>query len=138
MQHDGVTAVALMTLAAFAVERVTSGFMFLLSFSGGWRRWLGGPNNGEVEKRQKLVYFVLAGTLVLIVLLISPEMRVLTVLNIPAATGLDIGLTWLVLVAGSDRVGQLVKGGSAVPAASSKPVEIKGTLRLLEDKPDAA
>jgi hypothetical protein len=135
MKHDGVTATALMVLAAFAVERVTTGVLFMLSLSAKWRAFLAGLSKTvEVEKRQKLAYFVLAGALVLVVLLVAPEIRILNVLNIESPDLIDIGLTWLVMVAGSDRIGELVKGGSAAaPEKSSPPIEIKGSVRLVEN-----
>ena len=140
MQHDGVTATALMVLAAFAVERVTTGILFLLSFFAKWRTWLNGATPADADRRQKLAYFALAGTLVLIVVTLRSELRVLTVLNIESPEPLvDIALTWLVMVAGSDRIGTLIKGAPAsAPEKVSKPVEIKGSVRLVKDMEDAA
>jgi hypothetical protein len=140
MQHDGITATALMVLAAFAVERITTGILFILSLFRKWSVFLSGPTPAVAEKRQKLAYFVLAGTLVLIVVCLRSELRVLTVLNIDSPDPyLDIALTWLVMVAGSDRIGTLVKGAPAsAPEKVSKPVEIKGTVRLIGDVKDAA
>ena len=37
MRHDGLSVTAMMALAAFAVERVTTGILFLLSCWGVWR-----------------------------------------------------------------------------------------------------
>ncbi|HEY7617072.1 MAG TPA: hypothetical protein VH744_09735 [Terriglobales bacterium] len=140
MKHDGVTVTALIALAAFAIERVTTGLLFLLSFWRTWQALFSCPGEpGKAEKRSKLAYFVLAGALVLLVVLIVPEIRVLNVLNIQAPEILDVALTWLVLVGGSDRIGELVKGRSAAaPEKPSKPIEIKGSVRLVEDREHAA
>jgi hypothetical protein len=141
MKHDGVTATALMVLAAFAVERVTNGLLFLLSLSPKWRGLLAGNSKSdESEKRSKLVYFAFAGAFVLIVLMVTPEIRILNVLNIESSDLIDIGLTWLLMVAGSDRIGELVKGGSSgTPEKSTSPIEIKGSVRLLpSDMKDVA
>lgn len=142
MRHDGVSVTAMMALAAFGVERVTTGILFLLSF---WRPWqaafpdpqdFGDPKQSARAKRKnKLAYFILAGVLVLLVVGLSPQLRILTALDMQAPGVLDIGLTCLVLVAGSDRIGDLVKGdGGASAEKSSKPVEIIGRVQLIESE----
>jgi hypothetical protein len=37
MRHDGISVTAMLALAAFAVERVTTGILFLLSFCKPWQ-----------------------------------------------------------------------------------------------------
>jgi hypothetical protein len=140
MKHDGVTATALMVLAAFAVERVTNGLLFLLAQSPKWRAMLAGSEPGNAENRSKLIYFTIAGVLVLVVLIMTPEIRVLNVLNIESSDLVDIGLTWLVMVAGSDRIGELVKGGSTgVSEKPTSPIKIDGSVLLVpSDRKDAA
>jgi hypothetical protein len=140
MRHDGLSVTAMMALAAFAVERVTTGILFLLSF---WQRWqtafpdpdelTDSAKSAHAKRKAKLAYFVLAGLLVLLVVSLSPQIRILNALNINASAPLDAALTCLVLVAGSDRIGELVKGGASASAeSSSKPVEIKGRIQLVE------
>jgi hypothetical protein len=129
-----------MVLVAFAVERVTSGVLFLLSFHKGWRRLLGGlpsidQKPASEERRYKLAYFALASIFALFVLLASRSIRVLSALGMGKNEALDIGLTLLVLVAGSDRIGDLVQEKRGSPAEKpSKPVQIEGTLTIKDDR----
>jgi hypothetical protein len=140
MNHDGVSVTALMVLVAFAVERVTKGILFLLTPVKAWQRFLSGPPSiddraREAERRQKLAYFAFAGILALIVVLASPKMRVLYALDMNAPMLLDAGLTWLVLVAGADRIGDLVQDKrGAVVEKPPKPLQVEGTLILKEDR----
>jgi len=140
MRHDGVSVTAMMALAAFAVERVTTGILFLLSF---WRRWQAefpDPNtladegkSLQARRKNKLAYFILAGGLVLLVVARSPEIRILNALSLDAPRMLDIALTCLILVAGSDRIGDFLKGEGSVGAErSSKPIEIAGRVQIVE------
>jgi len=142
MRHDGVSVTALMALAAFAVERVTTGILFLLSY---WQTWqgafpdpedLGDPRQiAQAQRKSKLAYFLLAGALVLLVVGLSPQLRILTALDMQAPAPLDIGLTCLVLVAGSDRIGEFLKrDGGASAEKASKPVEIVGRVQLIESE----
>ena len=140
MRHDGLSVTAMMALAAFAVERVTTGILFLLSCWGPWRMEYPDPDGltdpekiGSAKRKSKLAYFVLAGALVLVVVKWSPEIRILHALNLDASPVLDIALTCLVLVAGSDRIGDFLKGqGGGGSEKTSKPVEIVGRVQLLE------
>jgi hypothetical protein len=144
MRHDGVSVTAMMALAAFAVERVTTGILFLLSCWGAWRAEYPDPGSltnseqiGRAKRKSKLAYFILASALVLVVVKWSPEIRILHALNLDASPVLDIALTCLVLVAGSDRIGDFLKGeGGAGAEKASKPVEIVGRVQLIE--PEAA
>lgn len=140
MRHDGVSVTAMMALAAFAVERVTTGILFLLSCWGAWRAEYPDPDTltdpekiARAKRKGKLAYFVLAGALVFLVVKLSPEIRILHALDLNAPSPLDIGLTCLVLVAGSDRIGEFLKGeGGGAAEKSSKPVEIVGRVQLIE------
>lgn len=144
MRHDGISVTAMMALAAFAVERVTTGILFLLSFWGLWRAEYPDPERltdpediARAKRKNKLAYFVLAGALVFVVVKWSPEIRILQALDLHTSTVLDIALTCLVLVAGSDRLGEFLKGegGGGAAEKASKPVEIVGRVQLIE--PDA-
>src|SRR5262249_41977949 len=140
MRHDGVSVTALMALAAFAVERVTSGLLYLLSL---WKRWdaafpdpeeISNPAESARARRHLLAaYFLIAGALVLIVVSLSSQIRILTALEMQAPILLDIGLTCLVLVAGSDRIGEFLKGDGAGAERVSKPVEIVGRVQIMDN-----
>ena len=78
------------------------------------------------------------------VLLIGRDVRVLGALNFGADLGagqtlLDFFLTWLVIVAGSDRIGELVasKHGATSVEAKPEPIKIEGSVFLV-DAPDKA
>jgi hypothetical protein len=144
MKHDAVSVTAMLVLAAFALERVTTAVLFLLSFYGPWEkrfrepaRIADGDARSNAERRTRLAYFTIAGSMALLVVLLSPEIRVLYAMDMTAPAILDIGLTWLVLVAGSDRIGELVQdrriGAVEKP---SKPIQIEGRVTLV-DSPEA-
>jgi hypothetical protein len=76
---------------------------------------------------------------VLVVVKWSPEIRILHALNLEASPVLDVALTCLVLIAGSDRIGDFLKGeGGGASEKSSKPVEIVGRVQLIEPETAAA
>lgn len=140
MDHDGVSVTALMVLVAFAIERGTSGTLFLLSLRKTWRKFIAGSSETregaeDAQRRYKLIYFCLAGTIALIAVIFSPKLRALHAMGMYAPEPIDIMLTWLVLVAGADRIGELVQSDHG-PAAekSTTPIKVEGTLTLKEDK----
>jgi hypothetical protein len=144
MKHDVISVTAMLVLAAFALERVPTGVLFLLSFYGPWKARFPNPSGisdadgrDEAERNNRLVYFALAGSMALLVVLLSPEIRVVHAMDMSVPTILDIGLTWLVLVAGSDRIGDLVQDRRiGTVEKPPKPIQIKGTVKLL-DSPEA-
>jgi hypothetical protein len=137
MKHDAISVTAVLLFAAFAVERVTSGVLFLLSFSKRWDEFFNPQKSVAAARRSKLAYFILAGTLVLVVLLLAPEMRALRALDVNTPESLDLFLTWLLLVAGADRIASLLpaaKGTAESGAETSKPLQIEGEVTLLDPK----
>ena len=84
---DGVTAIALVVIASFAIDRIVTGSLFLLSYSKAWARRFPEPASLEdehartqAEKRQKLIYFALAGFLGMVVLAGVGNVRILSAL----------------------------------------------------------
>ena len=130
MKHDAISVTAMLALTAFAIERVCKGVLFLLSFVPGWD-WLNdGGTSTHLSKVAKLIYVLLAGALVLIVLLLIPSMRVLEGLGMQAPPWLlDAALTWLVLVAGSERISDLMAGRAATDPPAP-PVQIMGEVTV--------
>ena len=61
-----------------------------------------------------------------------PETRILNALSLQGHEVLDIALTCLVLVAGSDRIGDFLKGEGGGSERSSKPIEIAGRVQIVE------
>jgi hypothetical protein len=140
MKHDVVSVTAMLVLAAFALERVTTGVLFLLSFYSPWEARFREPARiadadarSHAERRNRLAYFTIAGGMALFVVLLSPEIRVLYAMDMTAPVILDVGLTWLVLVAGSDRIGDLVQDGRiGAVEKPSKPIQIEGRVTLVD------
>src|SRR5215475_7900874 len=86
---DGVSAIALVLIAAFAIDRVVNGLLFLLGFNKKWACWCPDPKLIDqtapriaAERRQKLVYFVLAGFFGMIVLAGLGHVRILTAMGL--------------------------------------------------------
>lgn len=134
MKHDAFSVTAVLIFVAFAVERVTSGLLFLLSFSRRWDAFFSAARGTAQARRGKLAYYTVAGTLVLIVLILAQELRALRALDVDAWDGVDFILTWLLLVAGADRIAGIMGADSgAEPAAEvSKPLQIEGEVTLLD------
>jgi hypothetical protein len=148
MKIDGVSAVAVILILSYAINRIATGLLFLLSFVKPWARFLPEPDlqpAGELrikaEKKRKLVYFALAGVLAIGVFAGYGTVRILTVSGFPSINPiLDIILTGLILVAASDRIADLLKTRAAESPAvasgasvgGSKPIEVTGTLTLIE------
>lgn len=149
MKIDGVSAIAVILILSFAINRIATGLLFLVSFVKPWARFLPDPvlqtNEGlrmKAERRRKLVYFVLAGILAMGVFAGYGTVRILSVSGFPSINPiLDVILTGLILVAGSDRIAELLKtpatAGVALATAeapTTRPIEITGTLTLVEPK----
>jgi len=117
---DGVSAIALVVIAAFAIDRVVNGLLFLLGFNKKWARRCPDPKLIDetapriaAERRQKLVYLILAGFFGMIVLAGLGHVRILTAMGL--------------------RSESAVGNASAVPAsgASPSPSPIPGaTMRV--------
>lgn len=149
MKIDGISAIAVILIASFAIDRITAGLLFLLSFIPLWRRVVPDPleakNEQEVvraKKRHQLLYFTFAGFLGIIVLAWFGTVRIFSVLGFPQIDPiLDTVVTGLILVAGSERISGLLEASSgfagSAPAekAEPAPIEVKGTVTL-EDPAD--
>lgn len=139
---NALSVTAMLVLAAFVVERVTAGVLFLLSFSETWKQHFPNPaaianekQSFDATRKNKLAYFVVAGSLVLVVVVLGPEIRVLHALDVTAPPILDAVLTWLVLVAGADRIADLVPArGAGSFERETKPIRIEGEVTLVEAK----
>lgn len=135
MQLDGVSAAALLALVAFAIDRVVSALLFFLIYV----RVLSDPQRGKgeariaAEKTYKLVYFVVALILVFVVLKMYTSIRILAAMgSTTEAPLLDEFLTGVVLLGGSDRLGEwLSREAPAIAEEESPPpVKVTGTLTL--------
>lgn len=131
---DPVTVVAAIAIAAFAIDRIVTAFLFLASYRWHWAdpASVDTSQRVEAEKNYKLAYYLLASILGLLVYGLG-SISVFFALGLPPNLFFDALVTVLVLVGGSDRVGALLKLTDAGTPAKSveKPVEVTGTLTLV-------
>ena len=135
---DGVSAIAAILIASFAIDRVTTGILALY----GWLRRRGRTRDAPLaaDSGQRVPYFIVAGVLGAVVLGGFGDVRVLAALGFVSVNPyLDALITGLVLMVGADRASDLLQrfdvpgaGGSKKPAA---PIEVTGKLVL--ENPEA-
>lgn len=135
MKIDGVTAVALVLLASFAIDRIVTAILFLASFAGGGSDQAQhgpGPESAHAERMHKLAYFVLAGILSVVVLTFG-NIRILRVMGVTDANPLvDAFLTGLLLMGGAERLSGFLQpaGESSTENSEQKPIQVTGTLTI--------
>lgn len=85
---SGLTVITLIVVLAFAIDRITAGILFLLSFNTSWNKKFPEPILQETvssrlaaDKRQKLIYFILAASLAVLILFFADQVRVLSALG---------------------------------------------------------
>ena len=146
MKIDGVSAIAVVLILSFAINRIVTGLMFVLSFLKPWSRLVPDPTlledgqqRAKAERKRRLAYYVLATVLAIGVFAGYGTVRILSVSGFPSINPvLDIVLTGLILVAASERIAQMLTARTAAGGemsaveTGSKPVEITGTLTLVE------
>ena len=170
MPNNPVSLLVMIVLAAFVIDRIVAGLLFLLSFSPSWNRRFpdaaaidNSDARRQIEKKQKLAYFILASFFALVFLLSFKQVGVLKALGFqavestptsvasstaaaPPATldpaidpaGRTLGdflVTWLILVGGAENIARLLKsqGDFGQAQKESQPIEITGKLTL-EDR----
>jgi hypothetical protein len=90
MENSGAaTAIALILVMSFAVDRIVAGLLFLLFFSSTWRRMFPEPSSisedgprSKAERDNKVIYFVLAGALCIAILAGFPNVRIVSALGL--------------------------------------------------------
>ena len=135
MKLDGVTAIALILIASFAIDRIVTAAMFLLSFALPSLDPTGIENataRAKAEKQSKLVYVVVAGVLAIFVVAHYGGVRILSALGIATEPLLDTVLTGIVLVGGSDRIAAVLKlpGATGAERPAPPPIQITGRVTL--------
>lgn len=136
MKIDGVTAIALVLIASFAIDRIVTAALFLAAFVGlvpdpGQRE--PGPAGRRDENVYKLIYFVLAGILGVVVLAYFGNVRVLRALGLLDANPLvDAIITGLLLMGGAERLSGLVQPAtrSSVEKPEPRQIQVTGTLTV--------
>ena len=138
---DGFSAIALVLVVSFAIDRLVRGVLFALSYSSAWARRFpepalnNGPISADAERNRRLIYFVLAGSLGMIALGWVGQVRILSALGFTNVNRwLDILVTGLILAGGADRTEQVLRSlGASSPSAeatSKEPIEIRGKLTI--------
>jgi hypothetical protein len=131
---DPVMIAAGIVIAAFAIDRFVSAFLFLISYRWKWADPVSIEGTGHIqaEKTYKLAYFSLAAALALAVFL-KGNLSVFAALGFQRSELLDAIITTLVIVGGTDRVAALLNGPSLdkTHQPESQPVRIAGTVTLL-------
>jgi len=137
---DGVSAIAVVLIASFAVDRIVTGILFLLSYHKGWKGKFPNPalqSDGErreiAAKNLKLAYFCMAAALAIPLIAGFGKIRMLAALGFPTNPYLDVIVTGLILIGGSDRIAEMLKMSAPGEAKSEpKPITITGKLVLEE------
>lgn len=133
----------MIAILAFAIDRIVTGLLFLLSFTNFVSAPTASAGAGEApgprEKRYKLLYFVFAGILGVPVIAYYGDVRILDALGMGGEDKwlLDVVVTGIALVGGAERISALMEKYGKAPAAEKeqpKPIEITGRL-VLDDKP---
>ncbi len=140
MKLDGVSAVALIVLAAFAVDRIVSAMLFLLLYihilpDPGAKS---GPDQIAAERTYKLVYFIASLILVAVVLQMFSSIRILAAMGLRADSPLlDELLTGIVLLGGTERLGAWMQPGETESGTLSteQPIQVTGRLTLDDHRP---
>lgn len=138
VRMPGISVAVMIVIAAFAIERLSGALLFLLSYSDSWNGFLEDPElapdaaERKVRLRRfKLVGFVIASVFAAVIVWVF-NIKVLGYLGLPDVPFvLDRLFTVIVLVAGSDQIRELIKGGPAsAPPPEPEPIHITGSLVL--------
>ncbi len=136
---DGVTAIAVIAIASFGIDRIVRGVLFCLRFLPPIAKFLPETSTIEdpnlrvrAERRFQMSYYVLAGILGGVVLAYYGGVRIFDALNFETNVILDCVMTGLILIAGADRMSVFLKmaGGPGAEDSEPRPIEITGRLIL--------
>jgi hypothetical protein len=130
---EGLTVAAMLVLAAFAIDRLASGVIFL-AFRPSEKK--------ESEMREwwrKLCYFLISSAVALPLVYYMKEMRLLTAIGLVKDQAdnwkkfVDGAMTFLVLVGGADRLSEFLGMGGAEGGGKqeSQPVTLTGTVMMV-------
>ena len=138
---SGLDMLVVLFVVSFALDRIVTGILFVLSWVQPWARLVPDPRTVKLtedrvaaERRSQLAYFAIAAVLAILVLGIWGDVRLFKGLNQSIPAPLDVLVTAVILIGGSEFVGKLLQFGGvgSAEAASSTPVEITGRL-IIED-----
>jgi uncharacterized membrane protein HdeD (DUF308 family) len=123
---SNASLIALLALCAFIIDRVVATVMFIVSYT-----------KARHEHKQKLLYGFISGVLAIVLMLIFRDMRIGPTL-FGKATFEPI-LTWLVLVAGAERISSFVGDSAPKPgtAEGERTLQVTGTIQLDAENAEA-
>jgi hypothetical protein len=138
MKLDGVSAAALIALAAFAIDRVVTAALFVFVYFGILSDSASkkGEEQFATDRTYKIVYFIASLALVIVVLAIVPGIRILAAMGLRTDSPLlDELLTGIVLLGGTERLSEWMKteGTTGEPTPAEPPIRVTGSLTL-DDK----
>jgi hypothetical protein len=98
MDNSGAaTALALIVVMSFAVDRIVAGLIFLLSFSSAWVSRFPAPAlisedgpRAKAERDNKLAYFAIAAALCIGILAAFPNVRIIRTLGLSQAASASV------------------------------------------------
>ncbi len=138
MRIDGVSALAVLVIASFAIDRIATFVVCLAS-------WLHLLPDAELTadpaariratRKERMAYYGVAGVLGIGVVAGYGGVRIFQASGFPAMPWLlDTALTGLIMVAGADRVATVLHlpGGAPTDTAPVRPIEVTGKLILEE------
>lgn len=140
---DGITALSVLVIASFAVDRFVTGILFLLSFIPAWQRTVPEPatvrdpdRRSVSEKRYKLVYFTFAAVVGGFVLAYWGNVQLLNAIGFKTTRLIDTVITGLLLMGGAERLSGVIKlpGERREEKAPAQPIQVTGSV-VLEQQP---
>ena len=147
MNNDvtGISTIVLIVVLSFAIERLVKAILFLLSFVRAWARRFPDPlmisdpiRRAQAERKKTLIYFVLVGILALM-FEIRGKIGLLIALGVrDSMTLLDILVTTIVLMAGSDLITKILPLSNKDTGGESNNQPIAITGRLILDNSNSA
>lgn len=140
---DGVTAMTLLLIGSFLVDRISSGLLGLLSLNASWNRSFPNPltlPSDQTQQRtmartkQVVVYYLLAIAAAGLLLYLFQNIHLWKALGFTGLTnGEDRILTMIVIVVGAERVAQWLQlPGTPGAQSANAPVEITGELTVID------
>jgi len=116
--------IAAFLICAFVIDRLVSAIFFVASYGNAAQR---------AENNRKLIRFLVSGLFAAAAIFAFDFLRILNTV-LPSQPLLDAAVTWLVLVAGAERLSSFIGDRASAAPAETRPADQKlrvaGTLQL--------